>query len=74
MLDASEEQEIIGMAYLDLVSEADKDRIERLLRAALNGEASEFEFRANNDHDFVSSFIPNGSKRTLHTSAMRQTK
>ena len=55
MLDASEEKDIIGRAYLDMVSEADKDRIERLLRAALNGEASEFEFRANNDHDFVSS-------------------
>ena len=28
------------------------------MRAAFNGEASEFEFRANNDRDFVSSYIP----------------
>ncbi|MEO2046283.1 MAG: histidine kinase dimerization/phospho-acceptor domain-containing protein [Pirellulales bacterium] len=58
ILNASDEQDIIGIAFRNLVSETDKDRIERLLSAAFNGEASEFEFRASNDYDFASSFIP----------------
>ena len=58
MLEASDEQDIVGIAYLDLASEADRQRIERLLSAALDGQASEFEFKASNDHDFESTFIP----------------
>ena len=58
MADVSDEQDIIGMRYLDTVADADRNRIERFLDAALNGEASEFEFRSSTDHVFASSFIP----------------
>ncbi|HWP92982.1 MAG TPA: GAF domain-containing protein [Thermodesulfobacteriota bacterium] len=58
MMGLKDECEIVRVPYLEVVSEEDRDRIERLLQAALNGESSEFEFTAINNRVFQSSFIP----------------
>jgi PAS domain S-box-containing protein len=58
MMGLKDECEIVQVPYLEVVSEEDRDRVERLLQAALNGEPSEFEFTAINNRVFQSSFIP----------------
>ena len=44
LLGARSENDVRGKSYLDFVSPQDRDRIGRLLREALRGTASEFEF------------------------------
>ncbi len=61
MIGATREAEIIGMPYLDYVSDGDRARVSGLLADALAGEPAEFEFTAS-IHDrprvFASSFVP----------------
>ena len=62
MMGVSEESQIKGIPYLDLVLEEDRARIGNLLSAAIQGEPSKFEF-SSSDKDgkkrvFSSSFIP----------------
>ncbi len=58
MMDVADEKRIVGMRYLDVVSQNDRPRIQALLDAAMQGEASEFEFRSTDGTMFASSFIP----------------
>jgi PAS domain S-box-containing protein len=57
MMGATCEADIIGMLYLDAVSDADRPRIEKLLSKALEGINSHFEFEAANGAIFSSFFI-----------------
>ncbi|MEA3276061.1 MAG: GAF domain-containing protein [Pseudomonadota bacterium] len=55
------EEDIRGLAYLDFVSPAHKDRVRRLMADAFEGQASEFEFAAAGTakpRHFTSCFIP----------------
>lgn len=58
MMGAAKESEIIGSAYLDIVADSDKNRIGRLIREALDGKQSQFEFISTNGNSFSSSFVP----------------
>jgi PAS domain S-box-containing protein len=58
MMGVREESAIVGMPYLDAVADEDRGRIGQLLQAALEGQWSEFEFRARNGRYFASSFVP----------------
>jgi len=58
MMACGDECEIVGTHYLDAVSDADRPRIAELLRAALDGQFSEFEFAAVNGRAFRSNFVP----------------
>ncbi len=58
MMCVLDEREILGMPYLDIVADSDKDRISRLLDLALQGRSSEFEFVATNKSHFESSLVP----------------
>jgi PAS domain S-box-containing protein len=58
MLEADDERDIKEVPYLDTVADEDKERVEHLLRSALAGKPSEFEFTATNNHIFASTFIP----------------
>jgi PAS domain S-box-containing protein len=58
MMGFKDESEIQGMLYLDAVANEDKDRINQLLSLALQGQSSEFEFKASNGHLFQSTFVP----------------
>ena len=58
MMGVAQECELVGTAYLDAVGAADRPRIERLMLAAFDGEASEFEFTAVNGRLFRSNFVP----------------
>lgn len=58
MMGVSGEREIVGMPYLDAVSEGDRPRVAALLEAALDGEPSDFQFEAVNGLFFRSTFVP----------------
>lgn len=58
MMGVLEESAILGMPYLDAVADEDRVRIGQLLQAALEGQPSEFEFRASDGRYFASSFVP----------------
>ena len=61
MMGVKEEREIIGSAYIDIVSPKDRDRVTALLNRAYEGHASEFEYTAicnGQRHVFASSFVP----------------
>ena len=55
-----EESEVQGSLYLDGVSDADRERIGKLLTKAYAGEISHFEFKAKGPREpiFKSSFVP----------------
>ena len=55
------EEDIRGRSYLDFVSRKDEDRVRHLLRKAIDGEASRFEFSSNSTtqpRHFTSCFVP----------------
>lgn len=61
MMEVSAVEDIKGQFYLDLVDDADRDRIEELLDRAYEGYSSEFEFQLMTDSGkkiFTSCFIP----------------
>lgn len=58
MMGVQTEAAICGKLYMDAVSENDKERINRLLNLALQGQHSEFEFESSNNCYFQSSFVP----------------
>lgn len=60
MMGLKSEDEVRGLPYLDVVSEADKKQIEELLHAAFNGQPGQFEFKAAGAHYIVykSCFVP----------------
>ncbi|MDP1678337.1 MAG: PAS domain S-box protein [Bacteroidota bacterium] len=58
MMGVKDEGAIQGMPYLDAVGNEDKERISELLKAALKGKDSVFEFKASNGLLFSSSFVP----------------
>lgn len=58
MMGVACETHVVGTPYLDSVSDRDRPRIDALLRAALDGEMSEFTFEASNGLVFASSFVP----------------
>ena len=58
MVGVKKEDEINGTPYLDFVSVKDKGRIDKLLKMALSGEKSIFEYRASNNQIYASSFMP----------------
>ncbi len=58
MMACGDECEIVGTHYLDTVSDTDRPRIAELLRAALDGHFSEYEFTAINGRAFRSNFVP----------------
>lgn len=60
ILEATDETEVCGVVYLEKVSQQDRPRIERLLIAAIAGEASYFEFTSTVGPAlcFKSCFIP----------------
>lgn len=58
MMDIESELDLVGMPYLDAVSDEDKPRSNRLLDQARRGIVSFFEFRSSQDRYFESSFIP----------------
>ncbi len=61
MLGATSEGEVLGTPYLDFASDADRDRIARLLEEAWEGSPSEFEYQLSFDgrsRCFQSSFVP----------------
>ena len=63
MVGASNEKSVIGLPYLRVVGDGDRDRIGALLKAALKGKAAKFEFTAVNDRLHSSSFIPIRNKK-----------
>jgi len=65
MLGVGDESKVTGMAYLEVVCEKDRDRIEKLLSRAYRGHPSQFELTSSgaNPRVFNSSFIPIKSKR-----------
>ncbi|MFA6546519.1 MAG: PAS domain S-box protein, partial [Limisphaerales bacterium] len=58
MMGLENEADVIGMAYLPIVAEPDRERISELMTLAFAGQASEFEFVAVNGCCFQSSFVP----------------
>ena len=61
MLDLNNEADVLGLTYIDAVGADDRPIIEGLLRKALKGESSHFEFQGSNPERLVyyqSSFIP----------------
>jgi diguanylate cyclase (GGDEF)-like protein/PAS domain S-box-containing protein len=60
MMGLVNEQEVVGYRYLDIVGEADRERIANLMDRAYAGESSHFEFVASgaNGQVFKSCFVP----------------
>ena len=61
MLDIGEYDEIINKDYLDIVSDEDRKRVERLISSATNGDPNAFEFTAigtESPRAFAASVIP----------------
>ncbi|MDH3672547.1 MAG: PAS domain S-box protein [Gammaproteobacteria bacterium] len=58
MMGVTDERDIKGMPYLDVVSDDDRDRIRKLLALAYQGKPSEYEFMAVNGVSYQSSFVP----------------
>ncbi len=58
MMTATCEKDVVGIAYLDVIAEADRPRIGGYLDAAQKGESSEFEFESVNGLILASSFVP----------------
>ncbi len=61
MMGVKEEEEIAGVAYIDIVSPEDRKRVAALLSRAYEGHASEFEYTAicnGQWHEFASSVVP----------------
>lgn len=60
MMGVKSEEEICGLAYLDIVSPEEQERINELLQRACAGEPSSFEFtsRSQGARVYLSSFIP----------------
>ncbi len=58
MMGVSHEDEIRGTPYLNAVCKSDQDYVAELLKAALKGKASEFQFEAANGLFFRSTFVP----------------
>ena len=55
------EQDVLGLPYLDFIHEEDRDNVDKLFKSALLGNAMEFEFTASvqgQRRSFASSFIP----------------
>jgi PAS domain S-box-containing protein len=58
MMEESNEDDIIGQPYIDVVGDSDGPLISRLMSQARTGNASEFEFVGKNGKTYSSSFIP----------------
>ena len=58
MLDVKNEEEVIGISYLDGVAQTDYMRIKQLLNKAFLGEKSIFEFTGTSGKIYSSCFIP----------------
>jgi len=58
MVGAANEFEMIGLRFLDIPNESDRQRIEELLHSAYAGTPSEFEFTVPSGEIFSSSFVP----------------
>jgi diguanylate cyclase (GGDEF)-like protein/PAS domain S-box-containing protein len=60
MMGLVNEQEVLGYRYLDIVGEADRERVAALMAKAYAGESSHFEFEANgaDGQVFKSCFVP----------------
>jgi PAS domain S-box-containing protein len=58
MLGLDEDQEIHGLVYLDMISDADRPRVAHLMQQAVNGTSSEFSFVAINGMHLQSNFAP----------------
>ncbi|MFT5503309.1 MAG: diguanylate cyclase (GGDEF)-like protein/PAS domain S-box-containing protein [Gammaproteobacteria bacterium] len=58
MMRVDNEQSIVGLAYLDAVSELDRLRVSSLLDEAFNGQFSEFEFLTEDGTELSSNFVP----------------
>jgi diguanylate cyclase (GGDEF)-like protein/PAS domain S-box-containing protein len=58
MMGVEDEYAICGMDYLQAVAQQDRARVGELLKRALQGEASAFEFLASDGRVFESSFVP----------------
>ncbi|MBI4379669.1 MAG: MEDS domain-containing protein [candidate division NC10 bacterium] len=66
MMGATDEGQVCGMAYLDVVSRADRSRVDGLLARAFAGESSEFEFVTANEDEpriLASCFVPLREKK-----------
>lgn len=57
-LGVNAESDIVGTPYLDVVSEEDRPRIGGVLRQALEGQGSEFDYRTRHGRHFRSTMVP----------------
>ena len=64
MLDIESEYEIKNTPYMDAVSDQDKERITDLMKKGLQGQQSDFEFKAANGKNYQSSFVPINDEET----------
>lgn len=58
MINETNEADIIGRHFLDVVSKPDLERVSALLDRAMEGAYSEFEFQASVGRQFSSNFVP----------------
>jgi diguanylate cyclase (GGDEF)-like protein/PAS domain S-box-containing protein len=58
MMGETEESAMVDSTYLDAVGENDRERISKLMCAALSGDYNEFKFEGSNGHIFQSNFVP----------------
>lgn len=72
MLGLACEADVVGCSYLQSVCEEDRDRIQQLLTAALQGQTCHFEFKSTTEpvRYFRSCFIPMPEAGTAHTARL----
>ena len=58
MMNAASESEVVGMPYLDAVTETERAQVAEFMERAWAGQAQDFEFEAVNGKIFRSSFVP----------------
>ncbi len=58
MLGIQSEEQVKNTFYMESVSEEDKARVASLMKAGLQGEPSDFEFKCSNGKIYQSSFVP----------------
>lgn len=60
MLNLKQEQQVLGMEFVDIVSHADRERVKHHIAKALSDAAAEFDFVTAQGQQFATSLVPFG--------------